>query len=57
MAEYKLTNFNSIIRVADKAWIPKDEANRDYAEYLKWLADGGVPDPPDQIEEATSDGA
>jgi hypothetical protein len=34
-----------IIRTADGTWIPADPANRDYAEYQQWLADGGVPDP------------
>ena len=46
MAEYQLTaTDSSVIRTADGACIPNDPANRDYAEYQKWLADGGVPDP------------
>jgi len=46
MAEYQLTATEStVIRTADGACIPNDPANRDYAEYLKWLEDGGVPDP------------
>ena len=28
-------------------WIPKVEANTDYQEYLKWKADGGVPEEAD----------
>lgn len=45
-AEYQLTpNEHTILRVADQAWIPDDPANRDYAEYQKWLADGNTPDP------------
>jgi hypothetical protein len=45
MAEYQLTATDSIIRTDDGACIPNDPANRDYAEYQEWLADGGVPDP------------
>jgi hypothetical protein len=46
MAEYQLTaTDSSVIRTADQAYIPNDPANRDYADYQKWLADGGVPDP------------
>jgi len=28
-----------IVRVADNAWIPKDQANSDYQRYLRWLED------------------
>lgn len=45
MAEYQLTATDVVIRTADHAHIPNDPANRDRAEYDKWLADGGVPDP------------
>lgn len=46
MADYQLTaTESSVIRTEDGACIPNDPANRDYAEYQKWLADGGVPDP------------
>jgi hypothetical protein len=45
MADYQLTATESVIRTADGACIPNDPANRDRAEYDKWLADGGVPDP------------
>jgi len=46
MADYALTsNEHTILRTADNAWIPDDPANTDYAEYLKWVEDGGVPDP------------
>ena len=51
---YKLTKFtnsitgvttegDTIIRIADNAAIPKDEANRDYQEYLTWVAEGNTP--------------
>jgi hypothetical protein len=59
MAEYQLINSpfpgirQSVLRVADQAYIPDDPANRDWAEYQQWLADGGVPDPaPDPIAPA-----
>jgi hypothetical protein len=45
MSDYQLTATDSVIRTADGACIPNDPANRDYAEYLGWLEDGGVPDP------------
>jgi hypothetical protein len=36
---------NTIKRIADNAFIPFDPANTDYAEYLKWLAEGNKPLP------------
>jgi hypothetical protein len=38
-----------ILRVFDQTWIPFDPANTDYQEYLKWLAEGNEPLPPDEI--------
>ena len=34
-------------RTTDSSFIPFDEANRDYQEYLEWLADGNTPEPAD----------
>ena len=34
-----------IQRLSDNAFIPFDPQNSDYAEYLKWLEEGGVPEP------------
>ena len=39
---------NCIIRTIDGACIPFDPANTDYQEYLKWVAEGGVPEPADE---------
>ena len=50
--KYKLYNDavgNPVIicRKSDMAFIPSDEANKDYQEYLEWIADGGVPEEAD----------
>ena len=36
-----------IKRLSDNAFIPFDPDNRDYADYLAWLAEGNVPLPAD----------
>ena len=33
-----------ILRKEDGVWIPKDEANTDYQEYLNWVSAGGTPE-------------
>jgi hypothetical protein len=36
-----------IERLSDNAFIPFDQANTDYQEYLKWVAEGNAPLPAD----------
>lgn len=45
MADYQLTETDTVIRTADSACIPNDPTNRDRVEYEAWLEAGGVPDP------------
>jgi len=33
---------NVILRTSDGIYIPKDEANTDYQEYLAWVAEGNT---------------
>lgn len=40
-----------VIRVSDGAFIPEDEGNRDYREYLDWCAQGGEALPSQTAEE------
>ena len=44
---YKLTKFEAIQRLADKAFISPSAGNLDYVEYLKWVALGNTPAPAD----------
>jgi hypothetical protein len=42
---YQLTSSTSILRLADNAFIPQDEANTDFIAYKAWLAAGNTPEP------------
>jgi hypothetical protein len=49
-ALYKFTNGNSVLKLVDGAYrmaIPFDNLNRDYQEYLAWIAEGNTPDAAD----------
>jgi len=37
----------AICRKSDNAYIPFDEANRDYQEYLAWVSEGNTPEEAD----------
>ena len=45
---YKLTRFNTIVRIIDNASIPINLTNTDYQAYLKWLDEGNEPLPADE---------
>lgn len=52
---YKLVYNNDkvVLKQVNGVWascIPFDEANTDYQEYLKWLAEGNEPQPADSPE-------
>jgi len=60
MAEYQLIapmpgmEMQTVLRVADNAFIPFDEANRDYQIFLQWCNEGNTPDPaPEPTNPAT----
>ena len=46
----KITNeyLNLILKVDSNSFIPKNEENTDYQEYLKWLEEGNTPLPADE---------
>jgi hypothetical protein len=48
--EYKILGEFAVLRISDMASIPFDPANTDYQEYLKWVAEGNEPLPPDSQE-------
>ena len=38
---------NNILRIEDNSFIPFDPANRDYQDYLDWVAEGNTPEESD----------
>ena len=53
MIQYKLqkgafANDCAVTIIGQNISIPFDPQNRDYQEYLKWLAEGNTPEPADE---------
>lgn len=46
-----------IKRLSDGAFIPSNPSNVDWQEYLKWLAEGNVPEPAQTPEEVAAEEA
>jgi len=47
---YRLTTGNTILRLADNAFIPPDPANTDYVAFLEWVEAGNTPEPAPEPE-------
>ena len=43
----ELNKETGVIRLSDNAFIPFDEANKDYQAYLEWVAEGNQPEEAD----------
>lgn len=52
---FKLTKHTSITRLSDNASIPADPANRDYQDYLTWVALGNTATPAQTPAEITAE--
>jgi hypothetical protein len=48
LPDYQGNPVKTILRLPDYAYIPFDESNTDYQEYLKWVAEGNTPEPADE---------
>ena len=53
MADYKLTDNDTIIRTNDGANIPPDPANSDRIAYDEWVEEGNTPDAADAAPDPT----
>lgn len=52
VAQYKQAAGGGVIRLSDGALVPHDGANRDYNEYLAWVAAGGIVEPERSVDDA-----
>jgi len=50
---YQLTQGDTILRLADGAFIPPDPANTDYAAFLEWVEAGNMPEPAPMVAPPT----
>jgi hypothetical protein len=46
--EQIIGGYQMVLRLSDNRFIPFDPDNRDYQEYLKWVAEGNEPLPADE---------
>ena len=51
MKKYQLITGNDSVKRDDGAYVPADTGNKDYRDYLVWLAEGNTPAPADPIPE------
>lgn len=40
--KYDTEFLTTIYRISDETWIPSDETNTDYKQYLEWVAEGNT---------------
>ena len=45
LESYTLTEYGGVTRTSDNASIPPDDRNRDWCEYLEWVAAGNAATP------------
>ena len=51
-----ITDNDGVRRSDDGAYIPADPRNRDWQEYLEWLALGNTPTPPEDSQSQPTEG-
>lgn len=48
----RTNDYTTVLKLADRLYVPFDPANTDYQEYLRWVGQGNTPEPADEIEGA-----